>query len=142
MSYAENLSQYLFFPTWLPLHQRELFRIRALEAFARAVTIHGQARLSDAQARRRIIGGLAAAFRIGRVGATEWGRSMLAKRGGKANVRAVAMRGEQCIAYFGELGRQGAARREENRRRRSWRHQSNLPPSKRRHGTQRSWMSL
>jgi hypothetical protein len=145
MSYDHELNQYAFFPTWLPLHQREQFRDRALKAFARATAIHGPVRLTDTQARRRIIGGLAAAFRTGRVGATEWGRSMLAKRGGKANVRAAAMRGKQCRAYFGELGRKGVARREENRRRKRWGPEPSLPlpPSQRRDGlSAKNWMSL
>ena len=145
MSYAENLSRYLFFPTWLPPGQVELFRDRALKAFARAIAIHGPESLADPNARRRIIGGLAAAFRTGRVGASEWGRSMLGKRGGRANVKAVAMQGEQCRVYFGEMGRQGVARREENRRQRVWQRQPNLPlpPSQRRQGARQSgWMSL
>jgi Bacterial RNA polymerase, alpha chain C terminal domain len=89
MAYGHDLNHYVFFPTWLPLHQRELFRDRAVKAFARAVAIHGPEVLADVRTRRRIIGGLAAAFRTGRVGAAAWGRSMLGKRGGDALWRTV-----------------------------------------------------
>ena len=99
------LDRFVRVPAWLPPEQRDAFRERARRAFVRYAQTRGWSALT-LDARRRILGGLAAAFKCGRLD-SRWGRTMLARRGAKARLRSVAMAGEQRRAYFAELGRLG-----------------------------------
>ena len=126
-------------PAWLPAEDRDAFRERAQQAFVRWAKAHGQWTLTPA-VRRRIHGGLASAFKAGRLDA-RWGRTMRARRGAKARLRSIAMAGEQRRAYFAALGRLGG-RRTAAKRRLTTAHphvrqvlRPRLPPS-------RHWMTL
>jgi len=109
-----HLDAYVRIPAWLPPEQREAFRHRAIAAFGRWVAARGWSALT-LDARRRILGGLATAFKYGRLD-SRWGRTMLARRGTKARLRAIAMAGEQKRAYFAALGRLGGQRAAAKRR--------------------------
>jgi hypothetical protein len=109
-----RLDTFMRFPAWLPPEQRGAFRDRAVTAFGRWVARQGWQSLTP-QARRRILGGLAAAFKCGRLDA-RWGRRMLSRRGTRARLRSIAMAGYQKAAYFAELGRRGGRRSAAKRR--------------------------
>ena len=101
-------------PAWLPPQDRDRFRERAHQAFVRWAAARGWSALTS-DARRRILGGVAAAFKFGRLD-PHWGRRMLARRGAQARLRSIAMAGEQKRAYFAELGRLGGRRAAAKRR--------------------------
>jgi len=109
-----HLDRFVRVPAWLPPEQRDEFRERARRAFVRYAQTRGWSALT-LDARRRILGGVAAAFKYGRLD-PRWGRTMLARRGVKARLRAIAMAGEQKRAYFADLGRLGGRRSAAKRR--------------------------
>lgn len=82
---------------------------RSVRAFERYQSQRGSRALLNPSNRRRIVGGLAAAFKLGRLDST-WGRHMLAKRGAKAGLRTIADAGEGCYAHFAAIGREGGIR--------------------------------
>ena len=110
----ERLAAYVHVPSWLPSERRDAFRERAIRAFSRWVATRGWGALTP-KARRRILGGLATAFKFDRLD-PRWGRTMLAWRGARARLRGIAMAGEQRRAYFADLGRRGGRRSAANRR--------------------------
>ena len=101
-------------PAWLPPQDRDRFRERAHQAFVRWAAARGWSALT-LDARRRILGGVAVAFKYGRLDA-RWGRTMLARRAAQARLRSIARAGEQRRAYFAELGRLGGRRSAATRR--------------------------
>jgi len=109
-----HLDHFVRVPAWLPPEQRDAFRERAQRAFIRLAQAHGWSALT-LDARRRILGGVAVAFKYHRLDAG-WGRTMLARRGVKARLWSIAMAGEQRRAYFAELGRLGGRRSAATRR--------------------------
>jgi len=141
---ADVLSQYVFFPTWLPPSQRNAFRDRCLRAFDRLEAKRGPEALADPRTRRRIIGGVAAAFKYDRLNSA-WGRRMLAKRGARGLLRAIAEDGWQWREYFRAIGRRGAVRRKEAKQRKDLtrRLHTAVPPSQRkRTPAAKGWMEL
>ena len=103
-----HLDRFVRVPAWLPPEFDGAFRERAVRAFARLAAARGWRALTPF-VRGRILGGLAAAFKCGRLD-PRWGRTMLARRGAQARLRSIAMAGEQRRAYFAELGRLGGRR--------------------------------
>jgi hypothetical protein len=103
-----RLAAFVRVPAWLPPEFDSAFRERAVRAFARMAAARGWRALTPFM-RRRIHGGLAAAFKYGRLN-SRWGRTMLSRRGTRARLRSIAMAGEQKRAYFTELGRLGGRR--------------------------------
>jgi hypothetical protein len=126
-------------PAWLPAEQREAFRERARQIFVRWAAAHGWGALTPG-VRRRIHGGLAAAFKCGRLD-PRWGRTMLARRGTRARLRSIAMAGEQKRAYFAELGRLGG-RQAAAKRRLATAHPHVLQVLRPRRPPPRHWMAL
>jgi hypothetical protein len=72
----------------------------------------------DPFCRGRVIGGVAAAFKTGRLDAA-WGRRMLSRRGVTARLTQIAVAGYQRRGYFSELGRAGGIASGVARRRRA-----------------------
>jgi hypothetical protein len=134
-----HLDANIHVPAWLPAEQRDAFRERARRAFARRVTARGWSALT-LDARRRILGGVAVAFKYGRLD-SRWGRTMLARRGTRARLRSIAMAGEQKRAYFAELGRLGG-RQAAARRRLASAHPHVLQVLRPRRQPPRRWMTM
>jgi len=134
-----HLDLFIRVPAWLPPEQRDAFRERARRAFVRYAQTRGWSALT-LDARRRILGGLAAAFKYGRLD-SRWGRTMLARRGAQARLRSIAMAGEQKRAYFAELGRLGG-RRSAATRRLATAHPHVLQVLQSRHHPPRHWMAM
>ena len=134
-----HLAGYVRIPAWLPPEQRDAFRERARRAFVRYAQTHGWSALT-LDARRRILGGVAVAFKYGRLDA-RWGRTMRAWRGAKARLRSIAMAGEQKRAYFAELGRLGG-RRSAAKRRLATAHPRVLEVLRHRRQPPRHWMAM
>lgn len=107
-----------FVPPWLPFSQEKEFLRRFHAALARALARRGgrwRNHRDEARTNFHILGGLYSAYRHGRVGSS-WGRSMLGKKGQKALQTKLAMRGEQVVEYFAELGRRGGLAKARKRR--------------------------
>ncbi len=141
---ADDLTHYVFYPAWLPPTQRNAFRDRCLRAFARLQAKRGREALADPRTRRRIIGGVAAAFKCDRLNSA-WGRRMLARKGARGLLRAIAEGGWQQREYFQSLGRRGTLRRKESRERKAltWQMATAVPPSQRkRTPAAKGWMEL
>ena len=134
-----HLDHFVRVPAWLPPEQRDAFRERAQRAFIRLAQARGWSALT-LDARRRILGGVAAAFKCGRLD-PRWGRTMLARRGAQARLRSIAMAGEQRRAYFVELGRRGG-RRSAAKRRLASAHPHVLQVLQSRHHPPRHWMAM
>ena len=134
-----HLDRFVRVPAWLPPEQRDAFRERAHRAFVCYAQTHGWSALTS-DARRRILGGVAVAFKYHRLD-SRWGRTMLARRGVKARLRSIAMAGEQKRAYFAELGRLGG-RRSAAKRRLATAHPHVLQVLRPRRPPPRHWMSM
>jgi len=134
-----HLDLFIRVPAWLPPEQRDAFREGARRAFVRYAQTRGWSALT-LDARRRILGGLAAAFKCSRLD-PRWGRTMLARRAAQARLRSIAMAGEQRRAYFAELGRLGG-RRSAAKRRLSIAHPHVLQVLRPRHQPPRHWMAM
>ena len=89
----ELYERYICFPRGLPLHRREAFRKRALQALARLARKRGPEALAVPLMRRRLLGGLASALKGGRGASSKWGRSRLGRRGAKALLRKITKEG-------------------------------------------------
>jgi len=134
-----HLDRFVRVPAWLPPEQRDAFRERAHRAFNRWAAARGWSALT-LDVRRRILGGVAVAFKYGRLD-PRWGRTMLARRGVQARLRSIAMAGEQKRAYFAELGRLGG-RRSAATRRLATAHPHVLQVLQSRHHPPRHWMAM
>jgi len=134
-----HLDRFVRVPAWLPPEHRDRFRECAHQAFVRWAAAHGWGALTPG-VQRRIHGGLATAFKYGRLD-PRWGRTMLARRGVKARLRAIAMAGEQKHAYFAELGRLGG-RRSAATRRLATAHPHVLQVLRHRRQTPLHWMAM
>ena len=134
-----HLDRFVRVPAWLPPEQRDAFRERAHQVFARWAAAHGWGALTPG-VRRRIHGGVAVAFKYGRLD-SRWGRTMLARRAAQARLRSIAMAGEQKRAYFAELGRLGG-RRAAAKRRLATAHPHVLQVLRPRRQPPRHWMAM
>jgi len=101
---AYRLDRYV--PAWLPPDQHAAFVARLAAAFERYEAAHGWRALSDTLTRGRLVGGVASAFKAGRLDPA-WGRRMLARCAVRARLRQIAEAGYQRRAYFEDLGRAG-----------------------------------
>jgi len=99
---AYRLDRYV--PAWLPPDQHAAFVARLAAAFERYEAAHGWRALSDTLTRGRLVGGVASAFKAGRLDPA-WGRRMLARCAVRARLRQIAEAGYQRRAYFEDLGR-------------------------------------
>jgi len=98
-----------YVPPWLPLARHREFLQRFHAAMQRAQAARGgrwRGRLDQVLTTRRILGGLATAFKYGRT-AGAWGKAFHGRRGQKALQRTLDNAGVPRGDYMRDLGRRG-----------------------------------